>query len=94
VLRRRQSARAHLRVAEPESTEAADASTLMSEEQRELLAAVRRLPRRQQEVLSLRYWSDLSEAQIAAALGISRGAVKSTASRAIGALCTMLGERS
>ena len=34
----------------------------------------------------LRYWSDLSEAEIAAAMGISRGTVKSTASRALAAL--------
>ena len=34
----------------------------------------------------LRYWSGLSEAEIATALGISRGTVKSTASRAIAAL--------
>ena len=56
----------------------------LAEEHRQLLAAVRRLPQRQQEVLVLRYWSELSEAQIADALGISRGAVKSTASRAHG----------
>ncbi|MEV0471217.1 sigma factor-like helix-turn-helix DNA-binding protein, partial [Streptomyces prunicolor] len=32
----------------------------------------------QREVLVLRYWSHLSEAQIADTLGLSRGAVKST----------------
>jgi RNA polymerase sigma factor (sigma-70 family) len=41
-------------------------------------------------VLVLRYWSDLSEAEIAHALGISRGAVKSQASRAIDKLETIL----
>ncbi|MEV0476252.1 sigma factor-like helix-turn-helix DNA-binding protein, partial [Streptomyces prunicolor] len=40
----------------------------------------------QREVLVLRYWSHLSEAQIADTLGLSRGAVKSTASRALTAL--------
>jgi RNA polymerase sigma-70 factor (sigma-E family) len=93
LLRRRRTARSHLPIADPEATDAADAAMLLSEEHRELLAAVRRLPRRQQEVLALRYWSDLSEAQISAALGISRGAVKSTASRAIERLSTLLGER-
>ena len=56
-----------------------------------MLAAVRTLPRRMQEVLVLRYWADLSEAQIAATLGISPGAVKSTASRGIDKLRTTLG---
>ncbi len=57
----------------------------------EMLAAVRSLPQRMQEVLVLRYWSDLSEAQIADALGITPGAVKSTASRALDKLRTQLG---
>ena len=52
------------------------------------------LPQRQREVLVLRYWSGLSEAQIADAMGISRGTVKSTASRALAALeQKMEGER-
>ena len=59
---------------------------LLAEEHREVLAALHRLPRRQREVLVLRYWSDLSEAQIALTLGISRGAVKSSASRGLDAL--------
>ncbi|MFL6139550.1 MAG: sigma factor-like helix-turn-helix DNA-binding protein [Frankiaceae bacterium] len=46
----------------------------------------RSLPGRQREVLVLRYWLDLSEAEIADAMGISRGAVKSHAARAIAAL--------
>jgi len=59
---------------------------LLAEEHREVLAAMRQLATRQREVLVLRYWSGLSEAEIAEALGISRGAVKSTASRALDAL--------
>lgn len=90
ALRRRQTARRHLKVAEPHAGEAADGPALLAEEHRQLLAAVRQLPQRQQEVLVLRYWSDLSEAQIADALGISRGAVKSTASRAMGKLLAMM----
>ena len=39
----------------------------------------------------LRYWSNLSEAEIAEALGISRGAVKSNASRGMDKLETLLG---
>jgi RNA polymerase sigma-70 factor (sigma-E family) len=51
-----------------------------------VMAALRSLSRRQQEVLVLRYYADLSEQEIAATLGMSRGAVKSHAHRGIGAL--------
>ena len=57
-----------------------------------VLAALRALPRRQREVLALRYYLDLSEAEIADALGISRGAVKSHASRGAAALRAQLGD--
>jgi RNA polymerase sigma-70 factor (sigma-E family) len=86
VIRRRQTARRHLTVSEPEATPAADAEVLLRDEHRTALAAVGTLPRRQREVIVLRYWSGLSEREIAEALGISAGAVKSTASRAIAAL--------
>jgi RNA polymerase sigma-70 factor (sigma-E family) len=56
-----------------------------------VLDALRRLPTRQREVLALRYYLDLSEAEIAETLGISRGAVKSHASRAAAALRADLG---
>jgi RNA polymerase sigma-70 factor (sigma-E family) len=51
-----------------------------------LLAALGRLPRRQREVLALRYYLDLSEAQIADALNISAGSVKAHAHRGLAAL--------
>lgn len=56
-----------------------------------VLDALRRLPTRQREVLALRYYLDLSEAEIADSLGISRGAVKSHASRGAAALRADLG---
>jgi len=51
-----------------------------------LVAALGRLPRRQREVLTLRYYLDLSEAQIADALSISAGSVKAHAHRGLSAL--------
>jgi len=51
-----------------------------------LVAALERLPRRQREVLTLRYYLDLSEAQIANALSISTGSVKAHAHRGLVAL--------
>ncbi|WP_064741896.1 SigE family RNA polymerase sigma factor [Hamadaea tsunoensis] len=52
----------------------------------EVWRAVRRLPRQQQAVLVLRYFEDLSEAQIAQVLEISPGAVKGYASKALAKL--------
>ena len=51
-----------------------------------VLDALRTLPARQREVLVLRYYSDLSEAQIAHTLEISPGAVKTHAHRGLSAL--------
>jgi RNA polymerase sigma factor (sigma-70 family) len=51
-----------------------------------VVEALKALPQRQREALVLRYYGDLSEAQIAEAMGISQGAVKSHASRGMAAL--------
>ena len=53
--------------------------------------ALQQLSDKQREVLILRYYSDLSEAEIADALGISRGAVKTHAHRGLAHLRTVLG---
>lgn len=57
----------------------------------EVTTALRSLPPRMQEVLVLRYWADLTEAQIATTLGISAGSVKSTSSRGLDKLRAVLG---
>jgi RNA polymerase sigma-70 factor (sigma-E family) len=57
-----------------------------------VIAALRALPTRQREALVLRYYLDLSEADIAETMGISRGAVKSHTSRGMGALKETLGQ--
>lgn len=55
-----------------------------------VVTALRTLPARQREALVLRFYGDLSEAQIAAAMGISKGAVKSHTARAMTALRSVL----
>ena len=55
-----------------------------------VVAALRTLPDRQREAIVLRYYADLSEADIAATMGISRGAVKSHTARAMAALKSIL----
>jgi RNA polymerase sigma-70 factor (sigma-E family) len=59
-------------------------------ERADLVAALRRLPRRQRDVVVLRYLADLPEAEVAAALGFSVGSVKSHAHRGLAALRQLL----
>jgi len=63
-----------------------DERAVRASEDARVMAALRTLPRRQQEVLVLRYYCDLSEFDIAQTLGLSRGAVKSHAHRGLAAL--------
>jgi RNA polymerase sigma-70 factor (sigma-E family) len=72
----------------------AESAAMLGEDRRALLAAVARLPRRAREVLVLRYYLDLPDQEIAAALGVSRGTVSSTASRGLAAIAQELKEES
>jgi RNA polymerase sigma factor (sigma-70 family) len=56
------------------------------EDQREVVEALANLPERQRQALVLRYWMGLREAEVAAAMGISCGAVKTHTSRGMSAL--------
>ncbi|MER6781991.1 SigE family RNA polymerase sigma factor [Streptomyces sp. NPDC000659] len=85
VLRRRRTARAWTPPAAADIPSAED-HVVLDEAHREVLAALGRLTPRRRQVLVLRYWAELSEAEIATTLGISRGSVKSNASRALDAL--------
>lgn len=58
-----------------------------------LRRALADLPRRQREVMVLRFFADLSIADTAAALGVSEGTVKQQTSRAVTRLRQALGER-
>jgi RNA polymerase sigma factor (sigma-70 family) len=55
-----------------------------------MLGALRHLPDRQREVLVLRFYLDLTEAEIAHTLGISAGSVKTHAHRGLAALAHWL----
>ncbi|WP_078621771.1 SigE family RNA polymerase sigma factor [Streptomyces sp. NRRL S-244] len=55
-------------------------------ERDDLIKAMRGLQRRQREVLVLRYFADMTEAQVAETLGVSLGSVKAYGSRGIAAL--------
>jgi RNA polymerase sigma-70 factor (sigma-E family) len=66
---------------------------VLREDQREVVLALRGLPDRQRQALVLRYWLDLKEADVAAAMEISCGAVKTHTSRGMAALTRRLTER-
>ena len=89
VLRRRRTARDYV---PPHQVNARSAESLamLSAEHQAVVDALSTLPPRQREVLVLRYYGGLSEAEIAEATGISRGTVKSTASRALEAVARVM----
>jgi len=60
-----------------------EASVLAAERREALLAAVNGLPEDQRSVVALRYFAGLSEEEVATALGIAEGTVKSRTSRAL-----------
>jgi RNA polymerase sigma-70 factor (sigma-E family) len=70
----------------------AESAVIAEHDRREVLAAVARLPVRAREVLALRYYLDLPYEEIAATLGITKGTVSSTISRALAALSRDLRE--
>jgi RNA polymerase sigma-70 factor (sigma-E family) len=70
----------------PPDMPSAEHGALTLLERSAVIAALRSLPERQREALVLRYYADLSEAEIAAAMRISRGAVKSHTSRGMAAM--------
>lgn len=70
-----------------------EASVVAAAEHERVVAALRRLPERQREALALRYFLDLPEAEIAAAMGVSAGSVKTHVHRGLAALAQLLGEK-
>jgi RNA polymerase sigma-70 factor (sigma-E family) len=85
VLRHRTVAGQDLRPAPPDMPPA-ERDALAFLELSAVAAALRDLPERQREAIMLRYYTDLSEAEVAATMRISRGAVKSHTARGMAAL--------
>jgi RNA polymerase sigma-70 factor (sigma-E family) len=69
-----------------------EASALASDDHDRVIAALRTLPARQREAVVLRYYLDLGEADIAAAMRVSAGSVKSHLHRGLAALSRVLEE--
>ena len=88
-MRRRKVAEKYAPKSMPDAP-SAEYGAMVSIERAGVVDRLRALPTRQREVLVLRYYAQLSEAEIAETLGISQGAVKSHASRGMAALRSSL----
>jgi RNA polymerase sigma-70 factor (sigma-E family) len=89
VLRHRKVVEMHAPKPAPDE-QSAEHAALTLIERSAVTSALRTLPERQREAIVLRYYGDFSEAAIAQAMGISRGAVKSHTARAMAALKSIL----
>jgi RNA polymerase sigma-70 factor (sigma-E family) len=78
----------------PPDMPSAEHDALVLLERSAVVTALHKLPGRQREAIVLRYYADFSEAEVAAAMGISRGAVKSHTARAMAALRAELEQQS
>jgi RNA polymerase sigma-70 factor (sigma-E family) len=81
--------RLHTQATEDEGS--SEQAAIVREDHREVIAALAELPIRRREAIVLRYWLDLPEREIAAAMGVSLGTVKSHVSRGLAALARALG---
>lgn len=89
VLRHRKVVEMHPPKPAPDE-QSAEHAALTLIERSAVTSALRSLPVRQREAVVLRYYGDFSEADIAKAMGISRGAVKSHTARAMASLKSIL----
>ena len=93
VLRHRTVVDKNMQQAPPDMPSAEHGAMVLLERSA-VVNALRDLPDRQREAIVLRYYADLSEAEIAAAMHISRGAVKSHTARGMAALRAALEQES
>ncbi|MGE7388620.1 RNA polymerase sigma factor [Streptomyces sp. NPDC004126] len=89
-IRRIRVARRHTYPVPEDLVRSAEQQVLLNQEQRELVAALRTLSSRQRQVLVLKYWLDLKEAEIAETMKISVGAVKSHTARGMAKLTGLM----
>ena len=73
-------------VPQPEALSSAEQDLIARDEVDRVRRAIRGLPQRQRQVIVLRYYLDMSEAEIAETLNVSAGSVKRHASRGLAAL--------
>lgn len=85
TMRRRQVRARHLQAVPPPAP-SAEAGAMAADDHSRVVAALQRLPARQREAVVLRYYLDMSEAEMATAMGISSGSVKTHLHRALIAL--------
>lgn len=90
VLRRRRTV--ELDGSHQQPVPSAESAVLVAEQNREIVQALRRLPDRQREVVALRFYLGLPDEQIAAAMNIRPGTVRSAAYRGLTALGRALRE--
>jgi len=93
VLRHRTVVDKNMQKAPPDMPSAEHGAFILLERSA-VVAALRGLPERQREAIVLRYYGDLSEAEIAAVMDISRGAVKSHTARGMAFLRAALEQES
>jgi RNA polymerase sigma-70 factor (sigma-E family) len=84
-LRRRRVTRRHLQ-AVPRAEASPEARAMEVAEHERIVAALRELPERQREALVLKFYLDLTEVEIAAAMDVSTGSVKTHVHRGLAAL--------
>ncbi|MDH2391200.1 sigma-70 family RNA polymerase sigma factor [Streptomyces sp. HNM0663] len=92
-IRHLQVVRRHAETPPADFVASAESSALLRADQRVLIGALQQLPARQREALVLRHWLGLKESEIAAAMGISAGSVKTHTSRGIAALTQVMEAR-
>ncbi|MBO8195330.1 sigma-70 family RNA polymerase sigma factor [Streptomyces oryzae] len=92
-IRHLQVARKHAENPPRDVVASAESTALLHDDQRVLIDALQQLPARQREALVLRHWLGLKEGEIAAAMGISCGSVKTHTARGIAALTQVMEAR-
>lgn len=92
-IRHLQIVRKHAETPLAEPVASAEYTALLHDDQQALIVALQKLPPRQREALVLRHWMGLKEGEIAKAMGISAGSVKTHTARGIAALTQVMENR-